>query len=190
MSPHVYTGMLKIIGDGFMIKNLNIIQYRKLKNISLNFTTKVNAISGTNGTCKTSLLHLLGNSLQAPIKSKCGWLTDEKCLPIIKAVNNVTNPKVESLTRGDNTYNDPARGVKGSLFSVEYYGAKTLEFRRHNSIKTTRYAVKPKYQQKTNDSLPYCPVIYLGLSRLVPFGEFQNDDTLLDIKKITFNIPR
>ena len=166
-----------------MVKNLNIIQYRKLKNISLNFTTKVNAISGTNGTCKTSLLHLLGNSLQAPIKSKCDWITDEKCLPIIKAVNNVTNPKVESLTRGDKTYNDPARGVKGSLFSVEYYGAKTLEFRRHNSIKITRYAVKPKYQPGTNDSLPYCPVIYLGLSRLVPFGEFQNDDTILNIKK-------
>lgn len=166
-----------------MIKNLNIIQYRKLKDISLNFTTKVNAISGTNGTCKTSLLHLLGNSLQAPINSKCDWITDGKCLPIIKAVNNVTNPKVESLTRGDKTYNDPARGVKGSLFSVEYYGAKTLEFRRHNSTKIARYAVKPKYQPGTSDSLPYCPVIYLGLSRLVPFGEFQNDDTLLDIKK-------
>lgn len=165
-----------------MVKSINIIQYRKLRNLSLDFSQKVNAISGTNGTCKTSLLHLLGNSLQAPTKG-CTWITDDKCLPIIKAVNNVTNPKVESLTRGDQTYNDPAHGIKGTLFSVDYYGADSLEFRRHNSTQMTRYAVKPKYQPGTKDTLPHCPVIYLGLSRLVPFGEFQNDDALSSIKK-------
>jgi len=165
-----------------VIKNINIIQYRKLKDLTLSFTKNINAISGTNGTCKTSLLHLLGNSLQAPTKT-CSWITDEKCLPIVKAVNNVTNPKVESLTRGDQTYNDPAHGVKGPLFSVDYYGAESLNFRRHNSTQMTRYAVKPKYQPGTKDTLPYCPVIYLGLSRLVPFGEFQNDDALSNIKK-------
>lgn len=164
-----------------MIKNINIIQYRKLKNLTLSFTKNITAISGTNGTCKTSLLHLLGNSLQAPTKS-CSWIIDEKCLSIIKAVNNVTNPKVESLTRGDLTYNDPAHGVKGSLFSVDYYGAESLNFRRHNSSQT-RYAVKPKYQPGTNESLPSSPVIYLGLSRLVPFGEFQNDAAISNIKK-------
>lgn len=165
-----------------MIKNINIIQYRKLKDLTLSFSKNVNAISGTNGTCKTSLLHLLGNSLQAPTKN-CSWITDVKCLPIIKAVNNVTNPKVESLTRGDQTYNDPAHGVKGTLFSVDYYGAESLNFRRHNSSQTTRYAVKPKYKPRTKDTLPYCPVIYLGLSRLVPFGEFHNDEELSNIKK-------
>lgn len=164
-----------------MIKNINIIQYRKLKNLTLNFTKKVNAISGTNGTCKTSLLHLLGNSLQAPTRS-CGWITDNKCLPIIRAVNSVTNPKVESLTRGDQTYNDPAHGVNGTLFSVDYYGADSLNFRRHNSSET-RYAVKPKYEAGSGDTLPFCPAIYLGLSRLVPFGEFQNDSALSNIKK-------
>ncbi|MGJ0961541.1 AAA family ATPase [Faecalicoccus pleomorphus] len=165
-----------------MIKNLNIIQYRKLKDLTLRFTKNINAVSGTNGTCKTSLLHLLSNSLQAPIRTN-NWIIDKKCLPIIKAVNNVTNPKVESLTRGDQTYNDPAHGVKGPLFSVDYYGADSLNFRRHNSSQTTRYSVKPKYQPGTQDTLPYCPVIYLGLSRLVPFGEFQNDDTISNIKK-------
>ena len=158
-----------------MIRNINIVQYRKLKNLNLNFSKKVNAISGTNGTCKTSLLHILGNSLQAPT-SNCDWIIDKKCLPIIKAVNKVTNPKVESLTRGDRTYNDPAHGLKGHMFSVDYYGSDSLCFRRHNSTQMTRYAVKPKYQSGTKEKLPYCPVIYLGLSRLVPFGEFQNDE--------------
>ena len=119
--------------------------------------------------------------------SNCDWINDKKCLPIIRAVNDVTNPKVESLTRGDQTYNDPAHGVKGPLFSVDYYGADTLSFRRHNSKQVTRYAVKPKYQPGTTDTLPFCPVIYLGLSRLVPFGEFKNDEALSSIKK---NLPQ
>lgn len=165
-----------------MIKSINTIQYRKLKDLNLSFSPKLNAISGTNGTCKTSLLHLIGNSLQAPT-AKCEWLKDNKCLPVIKAVNSVTNPKVESLTRGDQAYNDPAHGVRGHLFGVDYYDAVSLDFRRHNSTQMTRYAIKPKYTPGTKDTLPYCPVIYLGLSRLVPFGEFQNDDALLNIKK-------
>lgn len=165
-----------------MIKGINIIQYRKLKDLELNFSPNINAVSGTNGTCKTSLLHIIGNSLQAPTKG-CGWINDTACLPVIKAVNNVTNPKVESLTRGDKQYNDPAHGVKGHLFSVDYFDAVSLNFRRHNSSTKTRYAVKPKYQPGTSDSLPVAPVIYLGLSRLVPFGEFQNDSALLGVKK-------
>lgn len=165
-----------------MIKSINIIQYRKLKNLNLDFSKNVNAISGTNGTCKTSLLHIIGNSLQAPTQ-KCDWIKDEKCLSIIKTVNAVTNPKVETLTRGDQKYNDPAHGVKGTLFTVDYYDRAPLSFRRHNSTSSTRYAIKPKYQSGTKDKLPHCPVIYLGLSRLVPFGEFQNDDTLSSIKK-------
>lgn len=165
-----------------MIKRININQYRKLKDISLAFSKNVNAISGTNGTCKTSLLHIFSNAFQAPTRS-CGWIRDDKCLPIIRAVNAVTNPKVESLTRGDQKYNDPAHGVEGPLFSVEYFSAQTLNFRRHNSALMARYAIKPTYKSGTKDSLPYCPVIYLGLSRLVPFGEFQNDDSISSIKK-------
>ena len=120
-----------------MIKSINIIQYRKLKDLDLDFSPNINAVSGTNGTCKTSLLHIIGNSLQAPTKG-CSWINDTSCLPVIKAVNNVTNPKVESLTRGDKQYNDPAHGVKGHLFSVDYFDAASLNFRRHNSSTKTR----------------------------------------------------
>lgn len=102
------------------------------------------------------------------------------------AVNAITNPKVESLTRGDQKYNDPAHGVSGILFTVDYFDRDPLGFRRHNSLLNSRYAVKPMYQRGTGDTLPYCPVIYLGLSRLVPFGEYQNDDAVSNIKK---NLP-
>lgn len=168
-----------------MIKSINIEQYRKLKRINIQFEKGVNAISGTNGTCKTSLLHLFSNSFQAVTK-KCEWVKDDNCLKVLNAVNAITNPKVESLTRGDKKYNDPAYGVKGSLFSVDYYTRGSLNFRRHNSSIMTRYAVKPKYQLGSHDTLPHCPVIYLGLSRLFPYGEYQDDE---QIKQINNKLP-
>ena len=39
-----------------MISKLKIIEYRKLKNILINFSKNINVISGTNGTCKSSLV--------------------------------------------------------------------------------------------------------------------------------------
>lgn len=165
-----------------MVKSLEINRYRKFDNITLNFSKGINAISGTNGTCKTSLLHLISNSFQS-VNSKCSWVRDAKCLSIISAINTAVNPKVESLTRGDKQYNDPARGVVGSLFTVDYYIRTPLEFRRHNSKVTSRYAVKPKYQIGSGDTLPFCPVLYLGLSRLVPYGEYNNDEAIVGVQK-------
>lgn len=168
-----------------MIKKLSIVQYRKLKDIEFNFVHGVNFISGTNGTCKSSLLHIISNSFQAVVCSKAN-LTDKKCMGIIRAVNASYNPKIETLTRGDKQYNDPAKGRTGSLFTVEYINGNKLEFRRHNSSIADRYAIKPKYSRGTTDKLPELPVLYLGLSRLYPIGEFQNDDAL---EKIHYKLP-
>lgn len=168
-----------------LVETLSIKQYRKLKNIDFHFTPGINIISGTNGTCKTSLLHLISNSFQA-VNKKCTWIKEGTSLDVLNKINNITNAKVENLTRGDRQYNDPARGHKGILFSVKYFDKQdTLDFRRHNSRTNNknRYAVKPLYKKGTGNSLPYCPTIYLGLSRLVPYGEFQNDNAIENIKK-------
>lgn len=86
----------------------------------------------------------------------------------------MTNPKIESLTKGDKTHNDPANGIKGTIFSVDYYGHTSLEFRKHNSKLNSRYAVKPWYRPGTTEKLPYCPVIYLGLTRLSSLRKLPN----------------
>lgn len=168
-----------------MIKKIGVTRYRKLQNLEFDFTKGINIISGTNGTCKTSLLHMVSNSFQALTK-KCEWVHNPSCLDVIKQINSITNPKIESLTKGDKTYNDPANGAKGTLFSVDYYGHESLEFRRHNSKLSSRYAVKPWYRPGTTEKLPFCPVIYLGLARLYPFGEYLNDDAVERLKK---NLP-
>ena len=165
-----------------MIESLHIMHYRKIKDLDLEFSPHINIISGTNGTCKSSLLHIISNSFKT-VNTTCSWVNDKKCLEIIKKIVKVINPKVESLTRGDKKYNDPAKGRKGTLFTAKYFNGTSLDFRRHNSTLDNRYAIKPYYRKGTVDSLPSCLVIYLGLSRLFPFGEFQNDEEVKAIKE-------
>ena len=168
-----------------MIKEIQFVQYKKLKNISLGFEAGINAISGENGTCKSSLLYLISNSFQAVTSKNCDWVKDEKGPKVVNALNAVVNKKIESFQRGDQKYNDPAHGVTGVLYTVKYYDYYDLGFRRHNSTNNDagRYALKPVYPKGKGQKLPFCPVIYLGLSRLVPFGEFQNDEAIAAVNQ-------
>ncbi|EBT0961245.1 AAA family ATPase, partial [Salmonella enterica] len=49
-----------------MIKNIDFVSFKKLKGINLPFDSHLNVISGTNGACKTTLLHLISNAFQMP----------------------------------------------------------------------------------------------------------------------------
>lgn len=168
-----------------MIKKIHINKYRKLENIDFEFSKDINIISGTNGTCKTSLLYIISNSFKA-ITGSDENIIDKNGPTVIRWINKLTNPKIESLTRGDNEYNDPAPDIKGSLFTIEYYDGYKLDFRRHNHKIATRFAIKPFYKKDTSQYLPGIPIIYLGLFRLYSFGEFNNDD---GIKKIEKKLP-
>lgn len=165
-----------------MIKNIHIERYRKLKEIDFEFNKGINVISGTNGTCKTSLLHIISNSFQAVNKS-CPWINDKNCIDCIRTINNSFNPKIETLTKGDKQYNDPAPNHRGVLYTTQMFDSKEMSFRRHESNKNSRYAVKPYYKKGTNEALPYLPIIYLGLTRLFPYGEYQNDDLIVKLNK-------
>lgn len=168
-----------------MVQKIHVNKYRKIENINFEFTKGVNVISGTNGTCKTSLLHIISNAFQAVTKN-CDWINDANCLDVIRQVNNMINPKIETLAKGDKAHNDPSNGIKGTIFSVDYYGHTPMNFRRHNSKLNNRYAVKPGYRLGTAEKLPFCPVIYLGLTRLYPFGEYLKDET---VKNLSKNLP-
>lgn len=109
----------------------------------------------------------------------------------MRTINKLVNPKIETLSRGDKKYNDPADGEKGKLFSCEYMNGTILEFRRHNSsVKGSnvkdRFAVKPRYNKGRGESLPILPILYLGLFRLYSYGEFKDDST---IKTLTKSLP-
>jgi AAA15 family ATPase/GTPase len=167
-----------------MIKSIDFVQYRKIQDIKLDFKTGINAISGENGTCKSSILHIIGNSYQKIKQTNPD--VDTKLLNVIKTINQTVNPKIESLVKGDKKYNDPAQGVKGKLFTVEYDSYR-CDFRRHNTKKiedANRYRLIPKYSSNQKQSLEERAVIYLGLTRIVPIGEL-GDIT----KSISNNLP-
>lgn len=155
-----------------MIKSIKFEHYRKLKEIELNFTKGINIISGTNGTCKTSVLHIISNSFKEPTKNES--------MKIIRGLNNSTNPKIETLTKGDKKYVDPAIGTTGTLYKARYYNDKILEFRRKNDkeLEETkkRFRIIPKYSKGKKESLPEMPVIYMGLTRLMASGEIDEND--------------
>ena len=165
-----------------MINYLKIKHYRKLKDIEIDLSKRINIISGTNGTCKSSVLYMVSNAFQE-VKTTSAWLKNKDVIKNIKGVNNGINLKIESLTRGDEKYNDPAQGERGSLFTCEYEGGIKLEFRRHNttSDEKNRFALKPYYKRGANEKLPQMPVLYLGLSRLYAYGEYSSD--VAQIKK-------
>lgn len=66
----------------------------------------------------------------------------------------------------------------GSLFETEYENGVKLGFRRHNAKSVERYAVKPYYKKGGSEKLPSLPVVYLSLSRLIPWGEFQDEEAV------------
>ncbi|MFB1372085.1 hypothetical protein ACETGN_08805 [Streptococcus pyogenes] len=160
------------------MEKIEFIQYRKLKNITIDFDKNINIIAGTNGTCKSSILHLISNSHQRVSNS-----SRNPILSTIQKMNKIFNPKIESLARGDKKYNDPAPGMTGTLYTA-FYENYSLDFRRHNSRtvnNTERFAIKPKYKRGTSDRLPEIPIIYLGMFRLFSYGEWEGESKFHNI---------
>lgn len=157
-----------------MIEKIEFFKYKKLENLELSLGSGMISIMGTNGTCKSSLLHIISNSYQA-FELNSGYFDDSKCIKIIKSINQMVNPKIETLNKGDRKYNDPAPEYSGHYYQCTYSNGQTLKFRKHNQKDSNRYRVIPKYDSKTNEKLPYGLVIYLGLGRLNAYGEYQDD---------------
>lgn len=177
-----------------MIRKIHFNQYRKLKDLDIEFSKNINIISGTNGTCKTSILHLCSNAFQAPKRDN---IANDKVITTINAINMLTNPKIETLTKGDKKYNNPAPNFDGPLFNITYFDDVNLDFRRHNTKdeelnKKKRYRIILKYPKGQSMSLKTLATIYLGLPRLYPFGEIDDKEKTnnsIKIRNITNKLP-
>lgn len=52
-----------------MVETIKFVKYKKFNEITLGFSDNINVIAGANGTCKTSLLHIISNSFKIPTSS-------------------------------------------------------------------------------------------------------------------------
>lgn len=163
------------------INKIHFIKYKRYENQDVEFKPGVTAIAGTNGTCKSSLLHIISNSYKE-CKNDILNAENKDALKIITSLLTSTNPKLESLNRGDREFNDPAPGTK-TYYEVYYNDGTITPFRKHNSKLNYRFRMIPYYRRGTHESLKEALISYLGINRLLPFSEFGEDDALSLVKK-------
>ena len=156
------------------IESLRIKRFKRFQDFTASFSRPVTIISGTNGTGKSTLLHLISNSFQRPTQEH--GLTEEQS-KILSGIGHLLNLKIGKLARGDKVKNDPTGGVRGTVYSATGSKFESIDFRRHQtkSEKHPRYSLKPYYASGDKTSLPTAAVAYLGLSRLLPQGEVDDN---------------
>ena len=165
-----------------MIKNIEFINYKKLKDVTIELKKGVNVIAGTNGTCKSSILHIISNTYKM-IPLNAEYFKDKNCVKTIKDLNKSLTPKIESLTKAHLNYN-PDEKINGDILKVEFMDNKVQAFRNHKSDKYKRYAIKPYYPRGKKERLREAMVIYLSVDRLLSFGEFLDDSSISKVNKI------
>jgi len=79
-----------------MISKLDFVHYRRLIGVSILFFSTVNSIAGTNGTCKSSILDIFGNSFQS-FPCEGPFLNNLDFIKVPQATHVCLKPKIESL---------------------------------------------------------------------------------------------
>lgn len=141
---------------------LYIDDFRQFKDCEVIIGNKITAIAGNNGTGKSTILGLLANS-----SSLGGYRT---------YIGKPFRGEFSELFSGTPQY-DPS-GKKMRIDYVEDGQEQTIEFRTAWQNNKTRFRVIPK-RKLSNGKISWAklasPVIYLGLSRLYPLGEADED---------------
>lgn len=155
-----------------IIKKMLVEKFRKMENLEINFGGKLTFIAGGNGTYKTSLLGLIGNSFV--------YTDKETRQPIAKTIMDdefrAWLKDIHHFTKYDNV-----EEMKHSLFLTNKFQNKELYvkgfYRREagKPIDPTKYRFVVGKTREKGEGHFILPVIYLGLKRLVPIGEHQKD---------------
>ncbi len=138
---------------------LYIEDFRQFKNCEIGIGKKMTVIAGNNGTGKSTVLGLLANSSELR-----GHET---------YIGKSFRGEFSELFSGTPKF-DPTGSNKIRLEYVEHGETKSVTFRTAWQGKQTRFRVIPRRElggDKTTEAKIESPVIYLGLSRLYPFGE-------------------
>lgn len=137
---------------------LYIEDFRQFENCEVILGNKLTAIAGNNGTGKSTILGLLANSSE--LRGKKNY------------IGKAFRGEFAELFSGSPGQDPTGRKIR--LDYVERGQEKTVNFRTAWQNNGARFRVIPKRKLpdgKTTEAKLTSPVIYLGLSRLYPFGE-------------------
>lgn len=138
---------------------LYIEDFRQFKDCEIIIGKKLTAVAGNNGTGKSTILGLLANSSQLPRKKTY--------------IGKPFRGEFSELFSGSPGQDPTGRRIR--LDYIEHEQEKTIEFRTAWQDEGTRFRVIPIKRKlsdgRTTEAKLTSPIIYLGLSRLYPFGE-------------------
>lgn len=137
-----------------IIEKIHVEKFRKLENLDFNFSQRLNAICGQNGTSKTSILGLIGHTFTYPTKYKT--LLGKKFSTQFSSIFRFAYPTYDKA--GDHKW-------------ITYLGDKTekesVSYDRIEKDKKNRLRIRVGKSEKGSGKL-HIPVIYLGMGRLFP----------------------
>ena len=156
------------------ITTLEVEQFRNLKNVTLNFSERMNAIAGQNGTSKTSILGLIGHiftySKEYKTLSWWGFYTE------FSEIFKFSYPEFDKA--GDHRWSTKFKDSEESISAVSYD--------RTESNKKDGIRIRVGKSLKWGGKIHF-PVVYLGMWRLFPLtleGKINSTEMLLDDEEI------
>ncbi|MCP6682142.1 AAA family ATPase [Bacillus nakamurai] len=163
-----------------MITKLEITLFRKYKNQEIHFGKRLNLICGLNGTGKSSILAMLGHTIE--LKLKDGKTVTNKQF-------RTEFGEIFKLSEKYDYTEDQEKKYRYKVFtkinevedSRSFTLTKQTQKRKSSNDETKQFSrIRPiprgtiKGGKSTSAKIKY-PVLYLGLSRLYPIGEIPED---------------
>lgn len=152
-----------------MIKSIHIKNFRLFNNKKIILGKYLTFIAGMNGTGKSTILGLLGNSCE---------------LKLGRSKNNIYRMEFSETLKGSIKYDPSGKDKYTVTFDDNDYRHFRVTWQDHKK----RFRVIP-YKNDTNnkriESKKEWPVIYLGLSRLFPIGESKDEGIANNDIKLT-----
>lgn len=159
-----------------IIKEMVVKKFRNMEDLNLSFGAKMTFIAGTNGTYKTSLLGLIGNSFTYRDKDSrkpiARTIMGDEFRVWLKDIHHFTS--YDNVEEMEHTLYLTNKFQNKELLVRGYYRKSTG---RQTDPKDFRFVVgKTRTKGEGHFILP---VIYLGLKRLVPIGEHNSKNVVI-----------
>lgn len=175
----LYTHQNFYVGE-YMITKLEISLFRKYKNQTINFGTRLNLICGLNGTGKSSILAMLGHTME--LKLKDGKTVTNKQFRTEFGEIFKLSDKYDFTDETDKKYRYKVYAkINGKEDSRSFTLNKQTQKKKLSSGEYKHFSrIRPIPRGKgidgknTSAKIKF-PVLYLGLSRLYPIGEIPEE---------------